>query len=297
MDKVGIRLRWTTATTRVFADATCHFSLEIYEDKTIRGFWSTASDTRSSTLHDITQRFTQRFVTPEKEETDPRVHIFCRENGRYFIRELGSLTDKMIPDNYNGDVVEGYKYIVSELSKEDPKGRLVLLEGVPGTGKTRLVRSMIGDLMGTSTCILVPPHLLTDLSGPDFALTLINQREEGKHIVLILEDADDCLIAREKNKAAKASLASLLNMSDGIMGATLDLRVVVSTNQELASIDRAILRPGRLIKRLSVGPLKPSRASAVYSRLTNGKDSRIYSQDVTLAQVYEDAELKGSSSQ
>jgi len=126
------------------------------------------------------------------------------------------------------------------------------------------------------------------LSGPEFTLCLIHQREADKPLTLILEDADDCLIAREKNTAAKASLSALLNLSDGIMGATLDLRVIATTNQELGDIDRAILRPGRLLERVHVGLLTAPQASEVFARLSDGKTKK-YRALTALAQVYEDA--------
>ncbi|MFZ4600008.1 MAG: AAA family ATPase [Terrimicrobiaceae bacterium] len=289
LKEIGLRLRWAEAKTLLFADAQSYVHLQILEYKgspLYSGRWVSSTETRSRQIKDLVESWIQP-IPEEKDE--PVIHSFSRENGHYYVREVGALHDVFLPENYNQDVVEKYNYVVSELTKDEPRGRLVLLEGLPGTGKTRMVRSLVCDLMESSTCILVPPSLMDSLSGPEFAMTLVRLKTEGKHIVLILEDADDCLIAREKNKAAKASLSALLNLSDGIMGATLDLRVVVSTNQELEAIDRAILRPGRLLKRISVGALSPNRASEVYARLTNG-EVKAYTSDTILAQVYEDAQ-------
>lgn len=289
LKEIGLRLRWVEGDIVLFADAQSYVYLQTRDHKgepRYDGRWVSSTETRSGQIKDLVGSWIQP-IPEEKDE--PIIHSFSRENGNYYVREVGALHDVFLPENYNQDVVEKYNYVVSELTKDEPRGRLVLLEGLPGTGKTRMVRSLVCDLMGSSTCILVPPSLMDSLSGPEFAMTLVRLKTEGKHIVLILEDADDCLIAREKNKAAKASLSALLNLSDGIMGATLDLRVVVSTNQELDAIDRAILRPGRLLKRISVGPLSPNRASEVYARLTNG-GFKAYTSDTILAQVYEDAQ-------
>jgi len=217
----------------------------------------------------------------------PPVYGFSFEHGQYVVREIGHLSDTFTPENYTPDVAMKYGRIVTELNKPEPAGRLVLVEGEPGTGKTRMIRALIGSLMGSSKCIVVPPSLMDRLSGPEFTLCLIHQRVAGKPLTLILEDADDCLIARENNTAAKASLSALLNLSDGIMGATLDLRVVATTNQELKAIDRAILRPGRLLERVHVGALPPAQASEVFLRLSEGR-TKTYEAPTALAQVYED---------
>ena len=227
---------------------------------------------------------------PVKEEGSAPVFGFSIQDGEYVIDNVGILRDKLIRENYMPNVTEKFDYIVEELNKDEPRGRLILIEGCPGTGKTRMIRSLITTLAESSMCVLVPPSLLDDISGPEFTRCLLRNCNGNTHITLILEDADDCLISREKNEAAKASLSALLNLSDGILGATLNLRIVATTNQELKAIDRAILRPGRLLKRVHVGPLSPERASAVYARLKpEDKTPRVYEDNITLAEVYEDA--------
>jgi SpoVK/Ycf46/Vps4 family AAA+-type ATPase len=80
----------------------------------------------------------------------------------------------------------------------------------------------------------------------------MDTRDKGKPTILILEDADDALIARDQNLGAKASLAAMLNLSDGILGAVLDLRIIATTNQKIENVDNAILRPGRLLERMGL---------------------------------------------
>lgn len=229
----------------------------------------------------------------------PAVYGFSKECNSIVVREIGTLDDVFERGNYAPAVVEQFDRVVAELKTHEPAGRLVLMEGQPGCGKTRAIRALIAELMSHGKCIIVPPSLLDELSGPNFVLTLIQERNRlvgtNKSLTLILEDADDCLIAREHNAAAKASLSALLNLSDGIMGAALDLRVVATTNQELGAIDRAILRPGRLLERIHVGALDRYHASDVFRRLTDGV-RRDYSESTVLAQVYDDAReyMKGT---
>jgi len=220
----------------------------------------------------------------------PRVYGFSQQtNGSYVVRDVGTLTDSFFPENYRPEVVSKFDYICDELSKPEPRGRLVLLEGLPGTGKTRLVRALIAALLGKSNCILVPPSILDGISGPAFLDCLIQNHSHGKVMTLILEDADDCLIAREKNTGAKASLSALLNLSDGILGAILDLRIVATTNQKLDAIDPAILRPGRMLQRVSIEQLGAEQANSIFQRLVGAPNHQPYVEPTILAQVYEDA--------
>ena len=247
--------------------------------------WTASSEPMGEDLQKLVSEWLEPIPAAVKV---PPVYGFSFERGQYMVREIGHLSDTFCEGNYTPEVSKKYGRVISELQKPEPAGRLVLVEGEPGTGKTRMIRALIGSLMENSKCIVVPPSLMDRLSGPEFTLCLIHQREADKPLTLILEDADDCLIAREKNSAAKASLSALLNLSDGIMGATLDLRVIATTNQDLGDIDRAILRPGRLLERVHVGALSATQASEVFHRLSGGK-TKTYEKDTVLAQVYEDA--------
>ena len=216
-------------------------------------------------------------------------------NGSQIVK-VGKVDGTLERDNYNPKVMSQFDRVVSELKKDNPAGRLVLIDGVPGTGKTYLVRALIGALMENSACVIVPPSLMDSLSGPDFLMCLIRHRDSKQQpLTLILEDADNCLIDRELQKGddqtAKnlSNLSALLNLSDGILGATLNLRVVATTNQQLRSVDKAVLRPGRLLEHIHVGGLERQQAYAVYRRLTGRDPERgmEYEKDMTLAEVYE----------
>jgi SpoVK/Ycf46/Vps4 family AAA+-type ATPase len=63
--------------------------------------------------------------------------------------------------------------------------------------------------------------------------------------VLILEDAESIMMRRGEDNREK--VATLLNLTDGMLGDALGLHVVCTLNSELADLDPALLRPGRLV--------------------------------------------------
>lgn len=196
------------------------------------------------------------------------------------------MSGEMNRANYTAAIISQFDHVVAQLKHPSPQGRLVLMEGEPGTGKTHMIRAVVCALASACKCILIPSNIIADLSGPEFLQALMNHRRADKTpMVLILEDADDALIARDQNTAAKSSLSGLLNLSDGILGAALDIRVIATTNQKFDNLDRAVLRPGRLLQRMSVGALSPDEASACFAALTGR--TRGYDAPTTLAQVYE----------
>lgn len=222
----------------------------------------------------------------------PEIHSFIKSGGSIRVVSIGELNDTLIEDNYSEGVVNDYKFICEQFKAREPVGRLALLEGVPGTGKTRLIRAMICALSQNVKCILVSPNVLPDLAGADFLASMIGQRDANRPVILILEDADSCLIKRQESGADMNALSGLLNWSDGILGATLNVRFIATTNAKIEVLDPAIQRPGRLIRRVSMGPLDPARAARVFARMT-GKE-HVFEADATLAEVYHQASLVGN---
>ena len=68
--------------------------------------------------------------------------------------------------------------------------------------------------------------------------------------------------------------------------------MVATTNAKHCEIDPALLRPGRLCRRIEIDPLRPDYASRVFERLTGVP--RVFDAPVPLADVY--AAARGSRS-
>lgn len=214
-----------------------------------------------------------------------QIHVLRSNNkGGWACVSVGRLTESLCRDNYPSVILDDFDHVVSELSNPQPCGRLILLDGPPGTGKTRLVRGMAAAAQG-SAFLMVPASMAAQLGRPDLIdvlLALRASRRPGMPIVIVVEDADSCLVPRQADNANV--MAELLNATDGILGDALNLRVIATTNAKHAEIDPALLRPGRLCRRIAVGLLRPDHASRIFERLTGS--SRVFDKQIPLAEVY-----------
>jgi len=151
---------------------------------------------------------------------------------------------------------------------------------------TFFVRGLIDEILD-AVFVLIPPHLVEGLSGPQLVPTLVRARGmagSSKPIVLIIEDADHALVPREEGSLS--AISSLLNVSDGILGHALNVRVLCTTNAKVEDIDPALNRARRLSKRLHIGPLTKEKAAEVYGRITEGEEVTFEDEEIPLAEVY-----------
>lgn len=159
---------------------------------------------------------------------------------------------------------------------------VTIFRGDPGTGKTTYLRYLTHRLRRTHRFYFLPLNvfpLLTDPGAIDFWV-YENAGCERKKVV-ILEDAETLLMQRAPDNREQVS--ALLNLSDGLLGDVLKLHVICTVNCSMGKIDRALLRPGRLLgcrefRRL---PLQLAQSLAT----AKGLSTPVYT-DLSLAELY-----------
>jgi hypothetical protein len=190
---------------------------------------------------------------------------------------VGFAAVPLMLSHYESQAQEKIVRVAKNLKEQWPDGRLTILEGPPGCGKTFLVRSLIAEVPDANF-IFVPPSLVRSLGDPSFTSALLAMRDPDADnedflysgpTVLICEDADDILLSRGSDNMS--SISSLLNLTAGILSDVVDIRIIATTNADKNKIDPAALRNGRLSEYVKVGPLPLEQATSVLNELM-GKD-------------------------
>jgi len=226
---------------------------------------------------------TYRIQKLSRDKAEQRkLHILNHTRYGMRLKSIAAFDDVLIRDNYTPRAVAQFDNVVDQFSKKEPSGRLVVIHGPAGTGKTYMVRGLI-EACRNIRFVLVPSQMVPSLTAPGLAELLLRQR---KPTCLVIEDADMLLVERMGDNML--SISTMLNLADGMFGTIADVRILCTTNAARLKLDSAMMRPGRLLEDIDVPMLPPQQAMSVYARLARG-GSIGYEVPVTLAKIYEEA--------
>lgn len=215
-------------------------------------------------------------------ESHGEVYALMNVDGNLDLMELGTFDEGLARANYTDDVLAGYDHAVKCMESKKPCGRICLLNGPPGTGKSYMIRAIINQV--NATHVIVPGTLVTQLASPMFLSIMQQAHQKGRPTTLIIEDADMVVVDRKAGNLQV--LTDILNLGDGLLGHMLDIRVVASTNAKKIELDEAITRPGRLCRHIVLDGLKPRQAAAIYTDLTKNVFPSSRKQNWKLAEIY-----------
>lgn len=232
-------------------------------------------------LHDGTQAEFVQAVTnmaapfKQKQRRQPlEINLIVQGRNRLGLKAMEIKRTKLdIGLFYEDDFKETDEIIRKRLNKKNDKG-IVLLHGLPGTGKTTYLRYLVGKIK--KRVLILSPSVAGNLMNPEFIELLVDNPDT----VVIIEDAENIIMDRKYN--AGSSVSNLLNISDGLMADFLNVQLICTFNSSLTMIDSALMRKGRLIAKYEFGKLGVAKAQRLSDHF--GHNNTI-SQPMTIAEI------------
>jgi DNA replication protein DnaC len=176
-------------------------------------------------------------ISAPRVENNGKLFLITNKHGLSLTKVDVKIDDKFdFEEIYNDEILQNQDKIDSFLTN-DQTG-LFLLYGKPGTGKTTFIKYVVKQHK-EKTFIYIPNLLFQQLDAP----ALIEFFSEHPDSILILEDAEALLTAREEGNT---TISTLLNLTDGMLGEALRIKVIATFNCEISKIDPALTRKGRL---------------------------------------------------
>jgi hypothetical protein len=247
-------------------------------------FWVSVAGATAAAAEDVLSTWRERL--PELRTDDTLVRLQFWTHGRnapeVHMRRLHAPAWPEIAANYPEPAREQLARLMDPDWRPGDGGQLILWQGLPGSGKTHALRSLLHAWRGWCDGFYVADPERFFGEGSYLMHVLLTAAREDTWHLLILEDAGELLAADAKLRTGQG-LSRLLNSADGLIGQGLRVLILLTTNEQLGQLHPAVSRPGRTAAIVRFDAFSSKEANAWLA--ARGSEETITS-SATLAELY-----------
>lgn len=252
----------------LYEDDKCSFLINIVtsEDDVVADFWI---DVYTNNIEEAF-KIISNWCEPIEHKSNIEFGITAVDNSGSLYTTWYDYSDHEIDieKNYNDDLPYDK---MCELIESEDKPELMLFYGDPGTGKTSLIKHFISKFI-EKQFVFMDGTLLANVQQE----RLMSYFLEHQNTIFILEDCEKVLMNREHNN--NPVMPVLLNLTDGIIGDVLGIKLICTFNTSLNNIDKALIRKGRLSLKYEFKKLSKDKVVKILGEGNN--------EDMSLADIY-----------
>lgn len=243
-------------------------SNDLYKPEHIKSDYDMLCDLLSNSLVSINDMI---------KKENGNVKLINSSYGRYTLRNHKINMDnnifKDLDIHYGDGFTHIYKDIMTTLNDPNHNKGILLIHGVPGSGKSHLIKNMISDISNKAV-IFLSPDMIGRLTDPDFVTFLTEEvtlfKKIDRNVILVIEEAESIL--KDRGEEINYNISNLLNITDGLLNNIFNIQVIVTFNTPVKKIDSALLRNHRAIGNISLRYLGNDRIEKLCNILGFGDD-------------------------
>lgn len=178
------------------------------------------------------------------------------------VRKLQATDLADLEPNYSAKTKGALKELLSR-TPEDINGRIILLHGEPGLGKTYFIRLLLREWKKwcSGEYLIDAEQFFGSASYMQRLVFEHAQDDTEKFRMIICEDADEFISADGKSTVGQ-SVSRLFNLADGMVGQGTNTLILLTTNEPIEKFHPALLRPGRSLANIQFEQLSAEESNA-----------------------------------